>query len=78
MLSGAVVDVFGLENPSKLKLIPLDAAAVAVVTNAVLAAWVVFVPAVAVGTVGTPVSAGLASGAFAARSLTNPVTSASA
>ena len=37
----------------------------AVVTNAVLAACVVFVPAAAVGTVGVPVSAGLARGAFA-------------
>ena len=38
----------------------------AVVTNAVLAACVVLVPAAAVGTVGVPVNAGLARGAFAA------------
>ncbi len=43
-----------------------DAAApvTAVVTNAVVATWVVFVPLVAVGAVGTPVNAGLANGAF--------------
>jgi hypothetical protein len=35
----------------------------AVVTNAVVANWVVFVPAAAVGAVGVPVNTGLASGA---------------
>jgi hypothetical protein len=38
-------------------------AGTAAVTNAVVASWVVFVPAVAVGAVGTPVRAGEAKGA---------------
>lgn len=44
---------------------PPPPAATAAVTNAVDAACVVFVPGNAVGTVGVPVSAGDASGAFA-------------
>src|SRR5262245_13662361 len=43
---------------------PLGAAAIAAVTNAVVANCVVFVPAPAVGAVGVPVSAGLAKLAF--------------
>ena len=39
--------------------------ATAVSTYAVVATWVLFVPAVAVGAVGVPVSDGDASGAFA-------------
>ena len=38
-----------------------DTAATAAVTNAVVAIWVLFVPAVAVGAVGAPVRAGEAS-----------------
>jgi hypothetical protein len=39
-------------------------AGIAAVTKAVVASWVVLVPAVAVGAVGVPVRAGEASGAF--------------
>lgn len=43
------------------------AAAATVATNAVVAIWVVFVPAAAVGAVGVPVKAGDARFALAAR-----------
>ena len=49
-------------------------AAVAVFTKAVVAICVVFVPAVAVGAVGVPVSAGETSGAFADKSVVRFVT----
>ncbi|CSQ69318.1 Uncharacterised protein [Shigella sonnei] len=39
-------------------------AAIAAITKAVLAIWVLFVPCRAVGVVGVPVSAGLFNGAF--------------
>jgi hypothetical protein len=49
-------------------------AAVAACTKAVVAIWVVFVPAVAVGAAGVPVKVGEASGAFASSAVCRPVT----
>jgi hypothetical protein len=49
---------------SKAAPAPLTKLLTAVVTNAVEAAWVVLVPATAVGTSGVPVNVGLDSGAY--------------
>src|SRR5262245_10323401 len=45
-----------------------------VITNAVVASWVVLVPAAAVGAVGVPVNAGEANGALLAKSVMRSIT----
>ena len=55
-------------GPARSALVAISAA-ISAFTNAVVASWVVFVPWAAVGAKGIPVKFGLASGAFALRSL---------
>jgi hypothetical protein len=57
------------------ELTPAVAALTAAVTKAVVASWVVLVPAVAVGAAGVPVNVGLASGALVASAVVARVTS---
>lgn len=54
---------------------PLTTAATAAATKAVVASCVELVPAMAVGAVGVPVSAGDAKGALSASAASSPVTS---